>query len=94
MFEKENLNSVAIFDLFHVIPMDFQLSKSTFFKFIINLKNLSFNKIYDHVAINKAFNTIIFSFHSTLLFLSNIFNPLLRIFKNREISIKIWGGGE
>jgi len=92
MFERENLNSVAIHNLFHLIPTIFELQKSTSFKSIPSLKNLSINEIYNPVAIDNSFNTITVSFHSVFLFLSDIFSFFLRILTNRIIITP--GGGE
>ncbi len=61
MFERENLDSIAIVNLFHHIIHDcFNLEKLTYFNSISNLKSLLINKIFNVISVN---------FHSGLLFL-------------------------
>lgn len=93
MFENESLNSVAIDNLFHHrVPMIFHLEKLTSFKSIHSLKNRSSNKVCNFVAINKVFNIISSTLHFILLFLFDIFNHMLKIFKNILISNNLGGG--
>lgn len=94
MFRKD-INSIAILDLFNLIPMDFQLYRLTSSKNIFNFKIIIINKIYGFLAIYKYFNTIIPNFYSiSLLLFDMIFNHPVRIFKNLSVAKinKIWGG--
>jgi hypothetical protein len=92
MVENENLNSIAADNLFHHRNlMIFCLEKLTSFKYTPNLKNLLINKVCNIVAINKLFNIITVNLHS-ILFLFDIFNYLIRIFKNVLISNNLGGG--
>ncbi|MCL2157494.1 MAG: hypothetical protein FWH54_05685 [Methanobrevibacter sp.] len=96
MFTKESLGSVAILDLFHVIPMGVQLHTSRSFNHVFNFLDFRKYKIFNFLAIDKVFNVIL-NFSSILLFLLGIFfNSLLKVFNNILIlkTIMSWGGGE
>lgn len=93
MFQNK-INSVAIFDLFHRILMNFQLYRINSFNYIPNFKNILISIRYSCRAIDKSFDTIILKFHSGLLFFEIIFFHLFRIFKNlSETKNNVIGGG-
>ena len=91
MFGRESSSSVAIHDLFSVIPMDFQLHKLTSYKYILNF-DILVNEIFNIVTVDKTFNTIILN--PVSLFLDISFNSFLKTFNNLLISkYRIGGGG-
>lgn len=65
---KKEVNSIAILDLFHIIPINFQLYKLNSFNQVLIFINRIINKIYDCLAIYKDFNNIITNFHAVFLF--------------------------
>lgn len=94
MFKRYNLNSLGIFDLFHLNPRNFRIHRSNSSNHIFNFKGFLINKLYIYLAIGKFFNTIIIAFLSILLFFDIAFNHLLTIIESLLISKNNkWGGG-
>lgn len=84
MYKKE-INSIAILELFHIIPINFLLFKSNSFIQVLIFINSIINKIYDYVAIYNSFNNITTKFYSVSLFFNVIFNLFLSKSKNNTI---------
>lgn len=94
MLEKR-INSVAILDLFQMIPINFLLNNSISSNNIFNFIILLISKLYCFIAIYRTFYIIILNFCSFSLFLLDvIFNYLVKVSKNLSIAKNNYGGGE